>query len=201
MKKSVVALIAALVAFTSAACTSQKEPAARAIGDLETALVNIRRDAAEFAPDALQAFEAELAAAKEVYGKGEYEAVLAATPQLGEHVTTLKQQTAEGKLEAEAATARATEAWAAFSTDLPKMLQAIDRRIASLGKLRRLPKELDAAAYESAKAGYEMLKTTWADAAGAAGSGNIVDAAQKAQAVKDRGTEVMQQLGMRPLAT
>ncbi|HKZ73271.1 MAG TPA: hypothetical protein VJ011_04355 [Steroidobacteraceae bacterium] len=196
MKTFLVAMAVALVAALPVACTSQKEPAARAIEGLETGLVNVRRDAAEYAPDALQAFETQLAAVKEDFAKGEYEAVLAAVPRLTAAVDALKGQIAAGKLQAEAATARATEAWNGYSNELPKMLQAIQGRVDSLGKLRRLPKELDAATFESAKAGLEATKAAWAEATGAAASGNVVDAAARAQAAKDQGSAVMQQLGM-----
>ena len=44
------------------------------------------------------------------------------------------------------------------------------------------------------------MKSNWAAANDAFNSGNAIDAAAKAQAVKDKGAEVLKQLGLAPSA-
>lgn len=100
----------------------------------------------------------------------------------------------------EAATAAAKEQWTGYAADLPKMVEAIQSRVDILGKARRLPKNVSKDAFDGAKAGLDWMKSNWAAANDAFNSGNAIDAAAKAQAVKDKGAEVLKQLGLAPSA-
>jgi hypothetical protein len=105
--------------------------------------------------------------------------------------------------EADAAAAAAKQAqeaaaaeWATLSADLPKMISAIQSRVDILSKSKKLPAKLSQESFDSAKAGLEMINSTWAEATAAAASGNAVDAVAKAKLVQEKGAEVMALLGM-----
>jgi hypothetical protein len=84
--------------------------------------------------------------------------------------------------------------------DVPKMAEAIQSRVDVLSKARRLPKGLTPAEFDSAKAGFEEMKTSWTQATTAASTGNIVEAVSLGDAAKAKGTEVMTALGMKTSA-
>jgi hypothetical protein len=176
-----------------AACANLKEPATQAVASAESSLAALKDEAAKYAPEALASVEAEVASLKASLDKKDYKAVMASAPKVTTAITSLKDAVAAKKAEMEAALA---SQWTSLSTDLPKMVEAIQSRVDTLSKSRKLPKNVDKAAFEAAKSGLESLKATWAEATSASSSGNIADAVAKAQAVKDKGTEIMNQLGM-----
>jgi uncharacterized phage infection (PIP) family protein YhgE len=178
-----------------AACANLKEPARQAVASAESSLAAMRDEGAKYAPDALAAVEAQLASLKESFAKGDYKAVMAGAPKVTAAIAGLKDTITAKKAEMEAALASQCSS---LSADLPKMIEAIQSRVDTLSKSRRLPKNLDKATFESAKSGLDSLKATWAEATAASSSGNVADAVAKAQAAKDKGTDIMSQLGMKP---
>lgn len=188
----------ALVAITllAAACASQKEPATKAVADIEASIGAIRDDASKYAASELQQAEATLASLKEQLAKRDYKGVMEAAPAVTGQITAMQQTVSTKKAEAEAAMAAATEQWQSFSTEVPDMIAAIQSRVDMLSQSRKLPRNLTAQSLQSAKEGLEWMKTTWAEATGAFGAGNPGDAVAKAQTVKDKGAEVLKLLGM-----
>lgn len=178
------------------ACASQKEPAQKAVAQVEAEVAALKDDATKYAATELQGVESSLGALKEKLAKGDYKAVLAETPQLQASLASLKETVASKKAEAEAAMATAREQWNTLSADVPKMVGAIQSRVDILGKSRKLPKNVSQTAFDAAKAGLETMKSTWAEATSAFSSGDAVSAVNKGNAVKQQGNEVLQQLGM-----
>jgi hypothetical protein len=82
------------------------------------------------------------------------------------------------------------------STDVPKMVDAIQSRVDILSKSHHLPKNVSKDALAGAKSGLGSLKSMWSDASNAASSGDYTTAMSKAQAVKDKASEIMKSLGM-----
>lgn len=195
MKKTMrgLALVAALL---MVGCASQKEPATRAVADIEASISALRDDAAKYASTELQQVEATLASLKEQLSKGDYKGVIAAAPAATSHIAAVQQTVSAKKTEAEAATAAASEQWKSLSTDVPDMVAAIQTRVDMLSQSRKLPKNLTAQSFQAAKDGLEWMKTTWTEATSAFSSGNPTDAVAKAQTVKDKGAEVLKLLGM-----
>ena len=181
-------------------CANQKEPAEKAVAQAEGSIAAIKDEAAKYAPEALQGVESTLAGVKDKLAKGDYKSVIAETPQLTTAVNSLKETVATKKAEAEAAMAAATTEWNALSADVPKMVEAIQSRVDILGKSRKLPKNLTQEAYDAAKSGLESMKSTWAEATAAFASGDAVNAVNLANSVKQKGSEVLAQLGMTPAA-
>ena len=80
MKKLSVWLLATLAAVLIAGCAGDKAPAERAVANAETAIAQVRDAATKYAPDQMQAVDAQFNSIKDNLAKGDYKAVLAAMP-------------------------------------------------------------------------------------------------------------------------
>src|SRR5262245_60415879 len=129
-------------ALLAVGCANQKEPAEKALAQVESAVAALRDEASKYAPDALASLDTTLAAVKDKLAKKDYKGVLADVPQLNSALSSLKETVAGGKAQAEAAMAAASEQWNALSADIPKMVDAIQSRVDILGKSKKLPKNL-----------------------------------------------------------
>ncbi|MCU0761308.1 MAG: hypothetical protein MUF07_19205 [Steroidobacteraceae bacterium] len=189
-------VVAAAAALLAAGCAGQKEPATKAVADVEASIATLREDASKYAATELQSADAALASLKANLEKGDYKAILAGAPALVSQVDALRKTVTDKKAEAEAALEAAKGRWGEVSTDLPKMVEAIQGRLDILTKSRKLPKGLDKATLDSAVASFDSMKSAWGEATSAATSGNFVEAMAKADEIKAKGTEVMAALGM-----
>jgi hypothetical protein len=196
MKKQSVWLLATLAAVLVVGCANQKAPAEQAVAGAETALAAVRDDAQKYVPDQLQAVDSQLAALKDSLTKGDYKGVLTGAPTLNSAIRSLKDAAEAKKADAEAALAKAKDAWGPVSAEVPKMLDAIQSRVTALSKSHHLPKGVTKDRLASAKSGVDSLKSMWSDASNAAASGDFTTAVTKAQAVKDKAAEIMKSLGM-----
>jgi hypothetical protein len=187
------ASVTVLIAF---GCTSQKEPAERAVANINAALASAHDAAAKYTPDGLQSVEAQVDTLKDNLSKGDYKRVLADAPAATTAVANL-QQAAIGKQEEEdTKLAHTKQQWRSFSADVPKMVAAIQSRVDELSKSRRLPKGVSKASFESAKAGLSSLKSAWTEATSAIEKEDYAGGVAKGQAVKDKAAEIMHELGM-----
>ena len=196
MKKQSVWLLATLAAVLVVGCANQKAPAEQAVAGAETALAAVREDAQKYVPDQLQAVDSQLAALKDSLTKGDYKSVLTGAPTLNSAISSLKDAAEAKKADAEAALAKAKDAWGPLSAEVPKMVDAIQSRVTALSKSHHLPKGVTKDGLASAKSGVDSLKSMWSDASNASASGDFTTAVSKAQAVKDKAAEIMKSLGM-----
>jgi len=196
MKKQSVWLLATLAAVLVVGCANQKAPAEQAVAGAETALATVRDDAQKYVPDQLQAVDSQLAALKDSLTKGDYKSVLTGAPTLNSAISSLKDAAEAKKADAEAALAKAKDAWGPLSAEVPKMVEAIQSRVTALSKSHHLPKGVTKDGLASAKSGVDSLKSMWSDASNASASGDFTTAVSKAQAAKDKAAEIMKSLGM-----
>ena len=187
-----VAVVAAASMLFLSACAGLKDPATQAVAAAESALAGLKDDAAKYLPDQLKSAEGSIAALKDSLTKGDFKAVMAGAPALMSSLDTLKTNVGAKLEEAKAATGE----WTAYAADLPKMVEAIQSRVTTLGASKKLPKGMDAAALDAAKSGLETMKSTWTEATAAFTGGNAIDAVAKAKDVKAKGEELLKQLGM-----
>jgi len=195
MKKQSVWLLA-LAAVLVVGCANQKAPAEQAVAGAETALAAVRDDAQKYVPDQLQAVDSQLAALKDSLTKGDYKAVLTGAPTLNSAISSLKDAADAKKADAEAALAKAKDAWGPLNAEVPKMVEAIQSRITALSKSHHLPKGVTKDGLAAAKSGVDSLKSMWGEASNASASGDFTTAVSKAQAVKDKAAEIMKSLGL-----
>jgi len=196
MKKLSVWLLAVLAALAIAGCASQKGPAEQAVASAESALASVRDMAQKYAPEQLGGVEAQLQSLKDSLAQGDYKGVLAAAPALTTAISSLKDTATAKQAEAEAALAKAKDAWGPMSADVPKMVDAIQSRVDILSKSHHLPKGVTKDSLQAAESGLSSMKSAWSDASNAASSGDFTTAMSKGQAVKDQATQIMQSLGM-----
>jgi hypothetical protein len=198
MKTLSVGLLATLAAWALVGCMNQKAPAEQAVAAAETSLGAIRDEAQKYAPDQLQAVDAQLNAMKDNLSKGDYQAVLAAAANVTSSISGLKDVADNKKAQADAALAKAKDAWGPMSSDVPKMVDTIQARVDKLSKERHLPKGVTKDNVASAKSALDSMKSAWSDASNAAASGDYTTAGSKVQTVKDQATDTMKSLGMSP---
>lgn len=196
MNKQLTWLPATLAALLLFGCSMDKGPAEQAVASAETSLAAVRDMAQKYVPDQLQAVETQLGTVKDSLAKGDYKAVLAASPALTTAISNLKDAAAQKQAESEAALNKAKEDWGPLSADVPKLVSAVKTRVDELSKMRHLPKGVTKQSLESAKSGLTSMDSTWTDATNASTSGDFVTAVSKAQAVKDQATQIEQSLKM-----
>lgn len=172
-------------------CSSQKDPATNAVTQAEAALAEVRVDGAQYAPAELKTTEDTLAKLKADFAKEDYKDVVARVPQFNQEIATLREIVVGKQTQIVAA----TREWEALNEEVPKVVEAIQIRVDALSGTK-LPKEVNKAAFESAKAGLETMKSTWAEATAAFDAGNALEATDKARLVQAKGEEVKTQLAM-----
>jgi predicted metalloendopeptidase len=192
MRISKVLMGLAATALLITGCASKEAPATQALVSAEAALGEVRVDAAKYAPEELKVPEATLAKLKEELAKQDYKKVLAGTPELYKEVITLKETVVSKQTQLVAA----ANEWEDLSTEVPKMLEAIQSRVDTLSESPRLPKNVNKQAFEAAKSDLETMKATWAEASAAYSAGNTTEAADKARMVQAKGEKALDQLGM-----
>lgn len=190
MLKRSVSLVGVLVLATIAVgCDNQKVPAEAAIASAETAFSAVQADAVKYVPDQAKQVSDAIAAAKDAVAKGDYQVALTTAQALPAKITDLTTAVTAKKAEL-------TTTWTGLSTALPKVVEAIQSRIAMLSKSKKLPAGLDKAKFEEAKTGLATVTAAWTEATTAFGAGNLTDAIAKAESVKGQAASVMGLLNM-----
>ena len=180
-----VLIVAALVA----GCANQKAPAEAALNVADDAFAAIQAEAATYVPDQAKGVEEAIAAARDQFAKNDFAAALTSAQTIPAKIEELKAAVTAKKTEL-------TATWTSMSEGLPGMVQAIQSRVDILSKSKKLPKGLDQATFDGAKANLAAVTQTWADATAAFGAGNLMAAVTKAQEVKAKAAEIMTALGM-----
>lgn len=200
MRTAVKCLGLLLAASLLVACAGQKEPATKAVADIEASLATLREDATKYAANELQQVEVGLLDLKDSLAKKDYKAVVAAAPAVSAQLASLQQTVTAKRDEALAAMAAASEEWRALSAEVPDMVAAIQSRVDILSQSKKLPKGVTKEAFESAQSGLESMKQTWASATASFGAGDPVKAVEQAKVARDTGTATLTALGMAPKA-
>jgi len=192
--KMFVALTATALAL--AACANHKEPAEKAIAQVESALAEIRADAEKYAPEDLKGLDESIATLKRGFGNKRYSEVLTAQPSVAAAVTALKETIAKAKADSEEILAAAQAEWTELNASVPPLVDAIQGRVDTLTKSRKLPKDVDKATFETIKTDFETVKTDWTSATQEFTAGAAADAVRKGRAARAKAEEIQAKLGM-----
>jgi hypothetical protein len=174
-----------------AACTSQKEPAEQTAANIEASLNEIRTDAQQYAAEQLQAAEASVNRLKGQLAKQDYSAVMQTAPAVRAELGALRTAVTEAKANAEAVAAAAQQEWDELNAAVPPLVEKLQARVDQLAKSRKYPKGMDKAAFESARNGFEGLKTEWSEASAEFASGEAASAVRKARNAKAKAEELI----------
>ena len=180
------------------ACSSQKEPAAKAIEKIDNTMSMIHDSAAKYSSDTLPGVEAQVKGIKETYSKGDYAGVLTQAPAVNTAVSTLRADASQKQAAAEAEQAKVKQQWRTLSAEVPKLVAGLHTQVDSLSGGKSLPKGVTKASFATVKDGVTSLDAMWSDANNTVSTGDYAGAVTKGQAVKDKATELMHTLGMKP---
>lgn len=183
----------ALVSLAMAACAGQKEPAQKAITDLDAALAKVAEMGEKYMPAEYAEVQAQLAGLKASFDGGKYDAVVAGAP---------KAAAAIRKLQADSIIAKAEVAkqlnaeWVELAKTMPDTIVAIDRQISRYSAGGRLPKGMDRDGFKQLVASFDEAKKTWSAAAEAGNAGKFEEAVTQSRQVREVVDATMQALGM-----
>ena len=186
-------LLALLAGLALAACANLQEPAKKVLADVEATVTATSADAEQYVPDQYAAVKQKLADMKAAFDKQDYKTVIEGGPALMTEAKGLADAAAAKKREVLEAL---NSQWTAVAAQVPQTLSAIEARLATIKKAHKLPKGVTKDAVAAANAGLADLKSSWADATSAFGSGNLQGALDKAKAVKAKADEIAAQLGI-----
>jgi hypothetical protein len=194
LKVGTVRFLAVFVAgLALAACASQMEPAKKLLGDVEAAVAAAGADAQQYVPDQVASVNTKLAELKTAFDKQDYKTVIAGGPALLTEAKGLADAAAAKKKEVlEALSAE----WTALAAELPQSISAVEAKLATLAKTKKLPAGVTKDGVESAKAGLAEAKTAWDEATASFGAGNVQAALDKGKAVKAKLEEAAAKLGL-----
>ena len=175
------------LSFATAGCG--KSSAESAIKKAESGLAAIKADAEQVAPDELRALTDSIAAMKALVASGDHSGALMGARQAGTKTRDLAANlvTRRGQL---------NSAFAAMSTEVPKMLESVTAKVAELSALKKLPPTVDAAKFAAIKGQAAGWATNWAAAADSFKAGNLAAAMSAATAIKAELTTAMATLGL-----
>ena len=177
-----------------AACANQKEPAEQAFAKVSSALAEFHADAEKYASEELKDVDADVANMKKNLDSQDYGAVIMSAPSVTSSISKLKDTVAQRKADAEQMLAAAQTEWSDLSASVPKAVESLQAKIDQLTKTHKMPKGLDKAAFDGAKADFEAVKTTWTAAAADFAAGNVAEAVRKAHGLKANVDELMTKL-------
>ena len=169
-----------IAVFMLVGCTSQKEPAQIALGNIEAIIIASSGDAAKYAPDQLMDVQSKLGRLQASFDAKDYAAVVAGAPEAMTAAHGLISATATGKATADKAL---NEQWTVLAATIPDYIAAIRGRIDLLNKKssRRMAAGIDLGA---AGARLDGAVSLWSKVQAAFATGNMPEAVGAAQRLK-----------------
>jgi hypothetical protein len=171
-----------IVGIMLAACSSQKEPAQKIIGDIEATVNAASTEAAKYAPDQLVAVQGKLGELKASFDKKDYQGVISAAPPVMSAAQSLVSVTAAKK---DQVTKNLNVEWTSLANALPGNVNAIQSRIDFLNKKanQKLAVGVD---LDAAKSSLGDATSLWSKAQAAFAGGNLDEAVTTANSVKTK---------------
>jgi hypothetical protein len=165
-----------------AACSGQKEPAQKLVGDVEATVIAASPEAAKYVPDQLAEVQSKLGSLKASLDKQDYAAVLRTGPAVLAAAQELATAAAAKKDEVLKAL---NDEWTGLAAALPGDVSAIQSRIEQLSSksAKKMAAGMD---LEAAKASVGELSSLWSKAQAAFASGNLAEAVSTAKDVKTK---------------
>jgi hypothetical protein len=168
------------------------DTATSVIGQAETAVTSVRDSAQLSAPEELKSAEAKLAQMKQDNERKDYEAVVAAVPEMNAQIQAIN----DAVTAKQAATVAAEQEWTTLHQEVPKDVQAVQARVDELAGGAKLPKDVTKATVATAKTELETVKATWAAAEADASAGKLIEATEKGRTAQTKVDELKTQLGV-----
>jgi hypothetical protein len=175
------------------ACANQMEPAKKLLDDVAAAVTAAGADAQQYIPDQVASVNQKLAEFKAAFDKQDYKTVISGAPALLNEAKGLADAAAAKKKEVlEALGAQ----WTTLAAELPQAVSAVEAKLATLAKTKKLPAGITKDGVAAAKTGLAEAKTAWDEAKASFGAGNVQAALDKAKGVKAKLEEAASKLGL-----
>ena len=187
--KNVLKLTAAALCCAALVACSQKEPAQAALTAAQTAVDGVKAEGTKYAAEATKGLTASFNAAQDVFNKGDYKASMELSQAIPAKANDVATAVAAKK-------DALTKSWTALAASVPGMVEQVKSKVDALAAMKKLPKDMDAAKLEAAKASLADLTKSWGEAEGAFKAGNLSDAVAKGDAVKAKAADAMSALGL-----
>jgi hypothetical protein len=192
----------ALLALTG--CENQKEPAEKAVADIESALTAAGSDAERYVGDQVQAVKDGLASLKAKLDAKDYKGVLADAPPLlskAQGLSAAKDAAMKAEADRQAAERAAAEQalqndWDALASAVPAAIESATEEMNKLTKAKKLPSNVTKESLASAESSLEEAKTLWDQASTAQSAGQLREAVTAAQQAKEKADAAATGLGM-----
>jgi predicted small lipoprotein YifL len=188
MKNALRITAVALCCVALVAC-SQKGPAEAALKAAEASMNEIKADGAKYAPEQTKGVLTSFASAQDAFNKGDYKAAMEIAQGIPAKAKDVAAAVAAKKDDL-------TKAWNALSASVPAMVEQVKAKVDALSAMKKLPKDMDAAKLEAAKASLSDITKSWGEASDAFKSGRLTDAAAKGNAVKVKVSDALATLGL-----
>jgi hypothetical protein len=158
-KAFVIAAVAALC-LGVAACASKKEPAEQALAALETKFEEAGAEIRKYLPERHAELEASVASLRESMAQEDYGDVVTGAAAAQE---SLKRAIADSRVARAQMLAAMDTEWTELTQSVPKMIDAMDKKITS--QRGRPPKGMTSDAWKQTIADYDAARDTWSKAA------------------------------------
>jgi hypothetical protein len=160
--KSVAAAFALAACVGLAGCASQKEPAEKAMASVEETLKASGEEIRQFVPERAAEIEAKVAGLRASMEQKAYDEVVTGAAEVN---ADLKKAIGEARVARAKGKAAMEREWEELLTSMPKMIEAIDKKIGMQGS--KPPKGMEKDAWKTLVASYNAARDAWsATAAG-----------------------------------
>jgi hypothetical protein len=159
MTKAFVTAAIAALCLGVAACASQKEPAEQALAALETKFQEAAAEIRKYLPERHAELEASVASLRDAMAQEDYGDVVKGAAAAQE---SLKRAIADSRVARAQMLAAMDTEWTELTQSMPKMIDAMDKKITS--QRGRPPKGMTSDAWKQTIAEYDAARDTWSKA-------------------------------------
>jgi len=181
--------LAVAVLFLTTACSGAKGRAESDVAAAEQALAALPLEAPKVVPEELSPLQDAVNQGKDQLGKGDYAAASASVHDVPEKARRLADS-----LPARSAALRA--ALDTLAVAMPRNLAAIQAKLDSIGRSRRLPRGLDEQEFQEAKETHAAVSAEWPAVLASVESGDLAGAMSRALNLKSRVSHSLLALGL-----
>lgn len=171
------------------------EPARKAIDQIAAALESAGPEATKYVPGKVLAVERQLTRFKVMHYDGDYDGILAATPEVLRQAQSLSTDAQAKKAEI---AKMLEEEWTKLATGTPEAIAAVKSRAEELQKAKTLPAGVEPRIVETAGSGIAEFESLWQKANDARAAGNMEQAVTLASSAKRRAHVLLRVLEGKP---
>ncbi len=189
--KNVLRITAVALCCVALVACSQKGPAEAALKSAEASVNEVKAEGAKYAPEQTKGVLTAFASAQDAFNKGEYKVAMEVAQGIPAKAKDVVAAVAAKK-------DALTKSWNELNASVPAMVEQVKAKVDAWSAMKKLPKDMDTAKVEAAKASLADIQKAWGEASDAFKSGNLIDANAKGNAVKTKVTDEMAALPAAP---